>query len=94
MRKATVHYDQLEVINAAKYLTKHNNIGTRNQNRSVDDWYHDILGNIKRAVKMNLDMFSTAGYTLNRFDSYYVEITVSPSFGDVILETMEVGVEQ
>jgi len=45
-------------------------------------------------VKEDLDMFSTGGYTLNRFDSYYEEITVSPSFGDVILETMEVGVEQ
>lgn len=96
MKKVRVHYDQLKVINAAKYLSKYNNCGVFNKDKSVEDWYREILGNIKRSAEENLDMFSTSGYTLNfdidSFDSYHVDITVSSSFGDSIHETMEVDI--
>jgi len=96
-KRVQVQYDQLKLINAAKYLAKYNNIGTKNQNRSVDDWYQDILNNIKRAAKEKFDIFSTGGYTLNleidSFDSYHVDITVSPSFGDIILKSTEVYIQ-
>lgn len=96
MKKVSVHYDQLEVIYASKYLAKYNNVGIFNKDKSVEDWYREILTNIKRSAEENLDMFSTSGYTLNLdldgIDGYHVDITVSPSFRDSMYKTMEVDI--
>lgn len=93
-----VKYNPEEILAAARYLHENNLSTPRMAERSVQDWFDDILVCARRGVIRGVSYIGTSGYLLT-FDHdgefVYFDVHVSPYWTDeeFVLESFSVYVD-
>lgn len=90
-------YEPEQVLMAARFLEKYNNVSQNMIDRDVQEWYDNILSSAKLAVKNGNTYLATGGYIIvvDWDDSTaFVEVYVEPTLGvneESVYQYLDIG---